>query len=118
LRRRPPIFFALLYSSLLQLEDALELDHTESTSDDAQEEGRYSKAARRSGRRSRPAPTITADQLSVLLAGAPALVDMLIQEDSIRCITLVARDAVNLSIATGGRISLEPVWDALAALIQ
>ena len=40
------------------------------------------------------------------------------QEDSIRCVTLVARDILNLNIAFGGRLELGPVWEALAARIK
>lgn len=44
-----------------------------------------SKAARRGGRQAAPSRApITADAISALLAGAPRLVDYLLEEDSIR----------------------------------
>lgn len=49
--------------------------------------GAVAKAARRGGGGGRTAPrhtAVTADMLSTLLAGAPALVDYLLLEDSVR----------------------------------
>lgn len=112
--------------SQLQIEGALDDGNGEGwveMEDMEQEEGPAragGKAARRSGRagsRRRAAP-ITGAAISDLLAAAPALVDLLIEEDSVRCITLVARDAVNLSLAAGGAVDLAPLWAALAARIR
>jgi hypothetical protein len=72
----------------------------------------------RRARRGRARPSrVAAASLSELLAGAPRLVDLLIEQDSIRCVTLVCRDALNLQQAAGGGVELAPLWDALAMSI-
>lgn len=56
-------------------------------SDVEEARGAVAKAARRGGGGRRGAPpktAVTADMLSTLLAGAPALVDYLLLEDSVR----------------------------------
>lgn len=134
----------------------------EEGSDVEEARGAVAKAARRGGgARAAPRQTaVTADMLSTLLAGAPALVDCLLLEDSVRrwalgavatrvlavkapcilrlplkhaicrpdpptlppkllcSITLCCRDVVNLNIAAGGGVNLEPVWEALASHVK
>jgi hypothetical protein len=77
------------------------------------EEAKLQKA-----RKQRGSTHITADGISSLLAAAPPLVDLLIQECCIRCTTLVVRDVVNLNIAAGGKLQLAPIWEPLAAQIN
>ncbi|PSC75183.1 hypothetical protein C2E20_1857 [Micractinium conductrix] len=60
----------------------------------------------------------TAEQLSNLLVAAPPLVDLLIEEDAVRCVTLVARDAANLQRALGAGVDLAPIWSALATRVR
>jgi hypothetical protein len=78
---------------------------------DFEEQAPGSKAARITGRRRR---RVTAASLNALLAGAPSLVDLLVEEDAIRCTTLVCRDVLNLQLAVGRGVELSPLWDALA----
>ena len=141
----------------------LESESEDEGSDVEEARGAVAKAARRGGGGRRGAPpktAVTADMLSTLLAGAPALVDYLLLEDSVRrwahdqmgargrdewstcgcarirqqpvealphllhpglqpcSITLCCRDVVNLNIAAGGGVNLEPVWQALASRIK
>ena len=126
---RPPVYRPLVPSSasppfsihaclppLLQVEDALVAAQPSDEEQDEEEEGQHeqappAKAARTATRSnphstaSRPAapPRVTAASLSMLLAGAPRLVDLLIEEDCIRCITLVCRDCAQPAEGGGGR---------------
>lgn len=109
-----------------QVEDAIGDSDQELELDEEEEQEHHprkqpaAKAARRSQHHAhaRPARTVSAAAISDILAGAPRLVDMLLEEDSIRSITLVCRDVVNLSLAAGGRVELGPVWEALAQRIR
>ena len=120
---------------LLQLEEALagdggvmqqgcDEDGGEGHDSEESEEELEEEEERRPNKRARTrmaAPVrrrLTADDVSTLLAGAPAFVDALLQEDSVRCITLVCRDVVNLSLAFGGGVELSPVWQTLADRIR
>ena len=126
--------------ALLQVEDALvyeqstdeegeeETDEQEEQEEEEAEEEEVAppaQAARtatganpRRARRGRARPSrVVAASLSELLAGAPRLVDLLIEQDSIRCTTLICRDALNLQQAAGGGVELAPLWDALAMSI-
>ena len=99
----------------MQVEDALELGE-----EGLEEEAEYARPRKvlRRGGAGWARPAVTADDVSCLLAGAPALVDQLLEECSIRSVTLVARDAVNLSLAAGGKVELSPVWAALAQRLR
>jgi hypothetical protein len=103
----------------VQVEDALQ-EATEDSSGYDEEMQHACKAARRAApsRAASSRSVTTAETLSRLLAAAPSLIDVLLQEDSIRCLTLVVRDVINLSLAAGGGVCLEPVWDALAVRIR
>ncbi|KAL4451576.1 hypothetical protein ABPG75_007238 [Micractinium tetrahymenae] len=127
--RRQPDRLAGGGGTLINVDEALadwddDLGAEETVSDGEEDEellaqggGRAAKAARRGwGRRAAAEPKpLDPTSFSDLLAAAPRLVDLLLEEDKVRSITLVARDACNLAIAGGGRISVMPVWNALAA---
>ena len=93
--------------------DSSDSDSSDTSDDEGAPDRRPRKQARRRGGR-----RLTADDASTLLAGAPAFVDALLQEDSVRSITLVCRDVINLSLAFGGGVELGPVWQTLADRIR
>ncbi|KAI3437664.1 hypothetical protein D9Q98_000114 [Chlorella vulgaris] len=107
------------YAHQSEVEDALQ-ETTEDSSGYDEEMQLACKATRRAApsRAASSRSVTTAETLSRLLAAAPSLIDVLLQEDSVRCLTLVVRDVINLSLAAGGGVCLEPVWDALAVRIR
>ncbi|KAL4428808.1 hypothetical protein ABPG77_005246 [Micractinium sp. CCAP 211/92] len=126
-KRRQPDRLAGGGGKLIDVDEALaEWDDGMEFSQDAEEDqdewleergGRAAKAARRGGALAEPKP-LHPLAVSDLLAAAPHLVDLLLQEDKVRCITLVARDICNLEIAGGGRICVAPFWSAMATRLR
>lgn len=153
--------------ALANWDDEMELEEAGSDAEAEDEpmqerSGRAAKAARRGWGRCTAAGPKPLDPaaFSDLLAAAPRLVDLLLEEDKargccrgpvallpapwgrcsclvhavrsrllpaqsrsgfllqIRSITLVARDVCNLAIAGGGRISVAPIWSALATRLR